>query len=315
MDASSVHFRSKGGDLRKSFKADYDAFQGKDRQLETVDVSTMYVMSPKAPLGSSRHACIAKLIEAVGVSSNCLTETSRPVCNIATFTYSSRTHVTLSILTPLISTAAIQVRCKPIPSEVEELVKTKFLQKLDSSKWKATIRTTRHGCMLNGKYSFELYDELIKALPDGHTTNAPSFSLVGIHGTSFTLSIARSEDPSTMYPQGLSNHSEAEVIRPCYARAYVMSTDSIMCFGRYIINNPSSALTVELNASVSKAAVFRLRHNHTTTPISMSRNGRINGSGDLETLTEVLKEVKDEMVRMLENATTAREFISTLATS
>ena len=81
---------------------------------------------------------------------------------------------------------------------MEAAVKARMSSRLDSTWWKATMKATCQGYVLNGKYSFELYDELVKALPPGHMTTSPSYSLVGIYGTSFTLTVARSEDPTVM---------------------------------------------------------------------------------------------------------------------
>ena len=60
--------------------------------------------------------------------------------------------------------------------------------------------------------------------------------------------------------------------------------------------------------------VFRLKSNATTTPISMSRNGHINGNDDLNILVEVLKTLKDQLVCVLTDVSVTKEFISTLAT-
>jgi len=206
------------------------------------------------------------------------------------------------------------VQCHPILENVEAAVKARISSRLDSTWWKATMKATCQGYILNSKYLFKLYDELVKALPLGHITTSPAYLLVGIYGTSFTLTVARFEDPTTIYSQDVLGSGEAEVLRPCYARVYVMSTASVLYFSRYVNSRQAYPLTAELNASSSKMAVFRLKSNATTTPVSMSRNGHINGNGDLDTLVEVLKALRDELVCILIDATAAHELISTLTT-
>ena len=135
--------------------------------------------------------------------------------------------------------------------------------------------------MLSGKYSFKLYDELVGALSSNYITARPSYSLVGIYSTLFTLTIVRFDNPATIYPRGASCNNEMEVLRPCYARVYVMTSALILCLSKYINAKQMSPLTAELNALPLKVAVFRLKSNATTTSISMSRNGHINGNNDL----------------------------------
>ena len=60
--------------------------------------------------------------------------------------------------------------------------------------------------------------------------------------------------------------------------------------------------------------MFRLKSNATTTPISMSCNEYINGNSDLNTLVEVLKTLKDQLVYVLIDVSVTKEFISILAT-
>ena len=119
--------------------------------------------------------------------------------------------------------------------------------------------------------------------------------------------------PTTMYPQDVLDSDEAEVLRPCYARVYIMSTVLVLYFDRYVNSRQACLLTAELNTSSSKVAVFRLKSNATTTPVSISHNGYINGNSDLDTLVEVLKALRDELVCMLINAIAACELISTFA--
>lgn len=168
--------------------------------------------------------------------------------------------------------------------------------------------------MLSGKYSFKLYDELVGALSPNYITARLSYSLVGIYSTLFTLTIVRFDNPATIYPRGASCNNEMEVLRPCYARVYVITSTLILCLGRYINAKQTSPLTAELNALPLKVVVFRLKSNATTTPISMSCNGYINGNSDLNTLVEVLKTLKDQLVCVLIDVSVTKEFISILAT-
>ena len=106
MHADCVHFQSKGGDLHASFKSDHGALYSRDRTLEDANVSNMYVMSPHTATGTSRFEYVSRLVGALGINPACLHSLSQLVYNIGMYTYSGRTHMTLSMLTPLVSTAA-----------------------------------------------------------------------------------------------------------------------------------------------------------------------------------------------------------------
>ena len=105
MHADCIHFQSKGGDLRASFKPNHGALYSRDRTLENANVSNMYVMSPYTAIGTLRFEYVSRLVGALGIDPACLHSLSRPVCNIGMYTYSGRTHMILSMLTPLVSTA------------------------------------------------------------------------------------------------------------------------------------------------------------------------------------------------------------------
>ena len=106
MHADCVHFQSKSGDLRASFKPDHGALYSRNRTLEDANMSNMYIISPHTATGTSRFEYVSRLVGTLGINPACLHSLSRPVCNIGMYTYSGKTHVTLSMLTPLVSTAA-----------------------------------------------------------------------------------------------------------------------------------------------------------------------------------------------------------------
>lgn len=308
-----VHFRSRGGDLRVQFHPT-TTHEVRTVNSKPVAVSAYYVMSPAYIDGGARLRYYSLMMEALGCHPRNLCELSRPVCVVESCRYGD-VFINCSILLPLIHTTTIQVpTIRHFTSQESAQLQTMVDRAIDGLQWKGTYKKKISGYTVSGKYAFEVLDCIQEMTGQEGLISDSVVSLAGIHGSSFVFGVCASEDPSTMYNTDNEISEEAESLRPCYAKLYVMSETSIEVFMNFIKHTNTIDLSMEKNSTKGKFCTFRLPKSDTTTCISFSHSGRISGNGDWKTLMEILKRVRGALQHLMHSPTQMHDFTEHLDT-
>jgi hypothetical protein len=308
-----VHFRSRGGDLRVQF---YPTSTHEVRTVNSkpVAVSEYYVMSPACVEGGARLRYYSLMMEALGCHPRYLRELSRPVCVVESCRYGD-VFINCCILLPLIHTTTIQVpTTRHFTSQESAQLQAMVDRAIDGLQWKGTYKKKISGYTVSGKYAFEVLDCIQEMTGQAGLISDSVVSLAGLHGSSFVFGICASEDPSTMYNMDNEISEEAESLRPCYSKLYIMSENSIEVLMNFIERTNKIDLSMEKNSTKGKFCTFRLPKSNTTTCISFSHFGRISGNGDWKTLMEILKRVRGAIQCLMQNSTQMHDFTEHLDT-